>query len=375
MKSATTIIVAAVAGLMALGMVMLYSVGMAQAGERYLLLQLTWAGLGLGACVFATMFDYRKLKPITVAVPLLVVTMILLVLVLIPGIGIERNRATRWIDLGSMNFQPSELAKLTVIIALAAYGTHFRTRMKELKYGLLVPGGVLAVLLYLIYREPDYSTMALLAATSGIVLMISGASWKHALPVALTGFLLFGYKILSSPMRMERIRVWLNPEYDKLDKGYQIDQGILAMGNGGLFGVGLGNGQQKNGFVPEPHTDMIFTMIGEELGVVTLLVVATLMVILICGLYISWKSGDRFGQLLGCGITFLICLQAFINIGVVTRLLPNTGIPLPFISYGGSSLVFMLASLGLLLSIANYSTEPIHADNIDNLDDLSVEER
>ena len=367
---------AAVAGLMALGMVMLYSVGIAQQeGERYLLLQLTWAGLGLGTCVFATMFDYRRLKPITVAVPLLVVTMILLVLVLIPGIGLERNRATRWIDLGSMNFQPSELAKLTVVIALAAYGTHFRTRMKELKYGLLVPGGVLAVLLYLIYREPDYSTMALLAATSGIVLMISGASWKHAIPVALTGFLLFGYKILSSPMRMERIRVWLNPEYDKLDKGYQIDQGILAMGNGGLFGVGLGNGQQKNGFVPEPHTDMIFTMIGEELGVVTLLVVATLMVILICGLYISWKSGDRFGQLLGCGITFLICLQAFINIGVVTRLLPNTGIPLPFISYGGSSLVFMLASLGLLLSIANYSTEPIHADNIDNLDDLSVEER
>ena len=133
---------------LALGMVMLYSVGMAQAGERYLLMQLTWAGLGLVACVLATVFDYRKLKSMTVAVPLLVVTICLLILVLIPGIGLERNRATRWIDLGSMNFQPSELAKLTVIIALAAYGTHFRTRMKELKYGLLVPGGVLAVLLY-----------------------------------------------------------------------------------------------------------------------------------------------------------------------------------------------------------------------------------
>ena len=361
MKWATTILVTAVAGLLALGMVMLYSAGMAQTGERYLLMQLTWGGLGLVSCIIATIVDYRVLKPM--ALPLLILTVVLLALVLVPGIGLERNGARRWFNLGPMNFQPTELAKITLLIALAAYGARFYDKMRDIRYGLLIPGTVLGVALVLIFKEPDYGTTMLIAATVGVVLMIAGANWKYVVPPAVGGLALFALFVDNDPVRKPPIMAFLNPEDHKLGTGYQTWQAELALGSGGVTGLGLGNGRQKLGFVPEHHTDFIFSIIGEELGAVaTLAVVLAFMVILVCGLYIAWKSGDRFGQLLGCGITFMICLQAFINIGVVTSSLPNKGLPLPFISYGGSSLVFTLVSLGLILSIANHAPETVSAD-------------
>ncbi len=356
MKWATTILVAAVAGLMALGMVILYSASMAQTGPRYLLMQMAWGGLGLLACMAATVVDYRRLQ--TFAWPLLAVTLLLLILVLIPGIGVERNGARRWFNLGPMHFQPSELAKVGLIVALAAYGARFQARMHELKRGLLIPGIVLAVALGLIFREPDFGTTLLLAAVSVMVLLVAGADWRYLVPPALAGAALFALAVFNDPVRMKRIMAFLHPDEHKADAGFQAYHAMLALGSGGTTGLGLGNGRQKLGFVPEHHTDFIFSIVGEELGVAaTLAVVVAFMAIVACGLFISWRSGNRFGQLLGCGLTFLIGLQAFINIGVVTSALPNKGLPLPFMSYGGSSLFVMLGVVGLLLSIASRASE------------------
>jgi cell division protein FtsW len=357
MKGATTILVTAVAGLLALGLVMLYSASMAQTGARYLTMQMAWGGIGLVACMGATVFDYRWLQRL--ALPITALTLLLLLLVLIPGIGVMKNGARRWFDLGPMHFQPSELAKIGIIIGLAAYGAHFRDKMHTLKYGLLIPGGIMALALGMIFSEPDFGTTLLIAAVGGMLLLVAGANWKFVIPPAIAGMGMFAVAVFHDPVRMKRITAFLHPEEHRGDTGYQAYQAMLALGNGGTTGLGLGNGRQKLGFVPEHHTDFIFSIIGEELGVVaTLGVVAAFMVLVVCGLYIAWKCGNRFGQLLGVGITFLIGLQAFINIGVVTSALPNKGLPLPFISYGGSSLVFMLTAVGLLLSIANYATEP-----------------
>ena len=356
MKWATTILVTAVAGLLALGLVMLYSASMAQKDAAYLTSQLEWAGIGLVACMATAVLDYRWLQRL--ALPVTAVTLLLLFLVLIPGVGVWKHGARRWFDLGPMYFQPSEMAKIGLIIGLAAYGTRFCDKMHTLKYGLIIPGGILSLGLGMIFMEPDFGTTLLIATVGGIVLLVAGANWKYVIPPAAFGLGLFALAVFNDPVRMKRITAFLHPEQHQSDTGYQAYQSMLALGNGGTTGLGLGNGRQKLGFVPEHHTDFIFSIIGEELGVVaTLGVVVVFMILVVCGLYIAWKSGNRFGQLLGVGITFLIGLQAFINIGVVTSALPNKGLPLPFISYGGSSLVFMLTAVGLLLSIANYADE------------------
>ena len=354
MRYATTTLAFCVAGLLALGIVMLYSAGMSQTGARFLTMQLVWGGLGVVACFVATAIDYRWLKKI--AWPLFGITLLMLVLVLIPGIGIKLNGARRWFDLGPMNFQPSELAKITLLIAIAAWGDLQAKRMKEFKVGLLLPGIAIAITLGLIFSEPDFGTTMLLASVSCILLFVAGSNWKYLVPPMLAGAVAIGVAIMNDPVRMKRIMAFLHPEQHREGAGFQAYQAMLALGSGGTTGLGLGNGRQKLGFVPEHHTDFIFSVIGEELGVVaTIAVVLAFMAIVVSGLYIAWKARDRFGMLLGTGITFLIGLQAFINIGVVTSALPNKGLPLPFISYGGSSLVMMLGSVGILLSIASYS--------------------
>ena len=343
-----------VAGLLALGIVILYSAGMAQPEARYLNMQLVWGGLGLIACFALTIVDYRWFRKI--AFPLLAFALVLLLLVLIPGIGLKLNGARRWFDLGPMNFQPSELAKISLIMALAAWGQLHGRRMSEFKYGLALPGGAITVTLGLIFLEPDYGSTMLLASVCCILLFVAGSNWKYIVPPMAMGAVLIGVSIMNDPLRMKRIMAFLHPEQHREGVGFQSYQAMLALGSGGTTGLGLGNGRQKLGFVPEHHTDFIFSVIGEELGVIaTIGVVLAFMAIVICGLYIAWNARDRFGMILGTGITFLIGLQAFINIGVVTSALPNKGLPLPFISYGPSSLVMMLSGVGILLSIASYS--------------------
>ncbi len=354
MRYATNILAICVAVLLALGIVMLYSAGMSQSGARFRSMQLYGAGLGMLVCFIATAIDYRWLEKI--AFPLFGFSLVLLILVLIPGVGTSKNGAYRWLDLGPMYFQPSELAKISLLIALAAWGQLHGRRMSEFKYGLAFPGIAIALTLGFIFYEPDYGTTMLLATVCCILLFVAGSNWKYIVPPMAGGAVLMGVAIMNNPVRMKRIMAFLHPEQHREGVGFQSYQAMLALGSGGTTGLGLGNGRQKLGFVPEHHTDFIFSVIGEELGVIaTIGVLLAFVAIFICGLYIAWNARDRFGMILGTGITFLIGLQAFINIGVVTSALPNKGLPLPFISYGPSNLVMMLSGVGILLSIASYS--------------------
>jgi cell division protein FtsW len=351
MKVAVTVLVFCVAALLALGMVMLYSSSMAQVGARYLVLQLIWCAFGLVVCLMAAAMDYRWLKKL--AWPLLGVAVLLLGLVLVKHVGVRINGARRWFIFGPARFQPSELAKLALIVALAWYGEHYQRQMATWKRGVVVPALFIGLVLGLVFVEPDRGTTILVASVSGILLLIAGVRWTFILPPVLLALGGLGLSLWHDPMRLKRIFSWVYLEENKSGVGYQAYQAMLALGAGGWTGLGLGNGRQKFGFVPEHHTDFIFSIIGEELGLAaTLLVVAAFVAIVVCGISIAMNARDTFGLLLGSGLTFLIGLQAFINIGVVTSALPNKGLPLPFISYGGSNLLMMLTAVGLLLSIA-----------------------
>ena len=357
MKVAVTILASCVAALLALGMVILYSSSMAQVGAHYLVKQLIGCAIGIALCITAAVLDYRRLKKF--AWPLFALAVVLLALVFLPHIGIRRNGAARWLGYGKTSlFQPSEFAKLALIIALAWYCERFQRQMPTFKRGMVIPGLFIAVVLGLIFKEPDVGNMLLLATVSGVVLLIGGIRLRYFLPPVIAGALAVGTFIYHNPMRSERVYSWMHLEETKKAKGLQAYEAMIALGSGGFTGKGLGDGRQKLGFVPENHTDFIFSIIGEELGLIaTLLVIAAFVAIVFCGIYIAMNSCDTFGFLLGVGITFLIGLQAFINIGVVTGALPNKGLPLPFISYGGSNLLMMLVSVGLLLSIARQARE------------------
>jgi cell division protein FtsW len=359
MKVAVTILVSCVAALLALGMVMLYSSSMAQAGTHYLVKQLVGCAIGLVLCLAAAALDYRRLKKF--AWPLFVLAVLLLALVFVPHIGIRRHGAARWLGYGKTSlFQPSEFAKLALIIVLAWYCEWFQRQMPTLKRGMIIPGLFIGLVLGLIFKEPDVGNMLLLAVVSGVLLLVGGIRLRYFLPPVIIGAVAIGMFIYHNPMRSERVYSWLHLEETKQAKGLQAYQAMVALGNGGITGKGLGDGRQKLGFVPEQHTDFIFSIIGEELGLIaTLLVIVAFVAILFCGIYVALNAVDTFGLLLASGITFLISLQAFINIGVVTSALPNKGLPLPFISYGGSNLLIALASVGLLLSIARQARETV----------------
>ena len=297
--------------------------------------------------------------------------------------GARFNGARRWFRFGGLNFQPSEFAKLALLIALAWYGEHFQRQMPQWKRGLLIPGLLIGLTVGLIFKEPDVGNALVLAAVSGIMLLIAGIRLRYFLPPLLAAAIGVGVFIYYNPVRSDRIHSWLHVEETRRNTGHQAYEAMVALGSGGLTGKGLGDSRQKLGFVPLQFSDFIFSIIGEELGLIaTLLVIAAFVAIVFCGIYIAMNAADTFGLLLGSGITFLIGLQAFINIGVVTGALPNKGLPLPFISHGGSNLLLMLTSVGVLLSIArqareadgsmrNISTErgswPIHLPGAHNL--------
>ena len=371
MKLATTTLVFCVAALLALGMVMLYSSSMVQVGARYFLMQMVWCGLGLAVGSVAMLNDYRLLKKYAVA--LLVLAVVMLALVLVPGIGRKIGGARRWFSFAGVSFQPSEVAKIALIIFVAWYADRYQRQMPTFWRGLARPGLVIGLVLGLIFVEPDRGSTILLAAVCGIMLLLAGVRWKFFVPPFLLAVAGLAVSLLHDPMRMKRIFSWLDLEENKQGVGYQAWQAMLALGSGGWTGLGLGDGRQKLGFVPEHHTDFIFSIIGEELGLVaTLGVVLAFVLLVICGIYIAWRARDTFGQLLAAGITFLIGLQAFINIGVVTSALPNKGLPLPFISYGGSNLLVMLACVGLLLSIARQATQRVAQTESPGFDEMAA---
>jgi cell division protein FtsW len=343
-----------VAALLALGLVMLYSSSMTQVGAHYLMLQLIWCAFGFTLCASATALDYQLLRKF--AWPIFLLALTLLVLVLVPHIGRKINGARRWFDFHGVRFQPSEFAKIALVILLAWYGQHFQRYMHTWNRGVVLPGMFIALVLGLVFVEPDRGTTILLAAVGGALLLLAGARWKFIVPPVVLGAMALAISILFDPMRLKRIFSWWDLEQHKDGVGYQAYQAMIALGTGGWTGLGLGNGKQKLGFVPEDYTDFIFSIIGEELGLIaTLFILLAFVVIVICGIYIALNARDTFGLLLGTGITLLIGLQAAINIGVVTSALPNKGLPLPFISYGGSNLMAMFTCVGILFSIARHA--------------------
>jgi cell division protein FtsW len=354
MKAVTTLLVFCVGALLSLGLVMLYSAGMLKEGARYegahyLLMQLIWGGMGvLIAGLLAAVLDYRWVKKCSW--PLLVLSIACLVLVL--AIGVKTNGARRWLRFGPFNFQPSELAKLALIVAVAYYGDRYQRFMSGFGRGLVVPGLIISVVLGLVFVEPDRGTTVLLAMVGGIMLVLAGTRLWFIFPPLVIGATSLAYCLWEDPVRRRRILSWLDPESHKQDAGYQVWRSMVGIGSGGVEGLGLGNGRQK-AFVPERHTDFIFSVVGEELGLIaTLATIVAFIVLMFCGIYIARRARDTFGFLLASGITFLIGLQSAINIGVVTGALPNKGLPLPFVSYGGSNLLLMLCCVGILLSIA-----------------------
>lgn len=360
MRTAITLLVFTSGALLCLGLVILYSAGLrpgaAEWGARFLYNQLIWAGLGLVSCGAMAAMDYRAMKK--VAWVIFGVAVVMLILVLVPVIGTKLHGARRWFRLGGFSFQPSELGKLALVIILAFYGEKYQRLMPTFWRGLVVPGVIMGTVLGLIFVEPDRGTTILMALVGGAMLLVAGVRWSYLIPPAIAGGIALAYSLWHDPVRARRILSWLNPEEHRNGVGWQSWQSTIALGAGGWTGVGLGNGRQKLGFVPEHSTDFIFSVIGEEMGLVaTMSVVILFVVLVLSGLYIAFHARDMFGFLLGTGLTFLIGLQACINIGVVTAALPNKGLPLPFISYGGSNLLLMMTCVGVLLSIAVRATD------------------
>jgi len=358
MKAATSLLLFSVLGLLVLGIVMLVSASTGQPQAKYLIMQPIWAGVGLIALLVAASGDYRWLKRFW-WVPLLLAVGAL-VLVLVPQVGLERNGARRWLGVGRFTLQPSEFAKVALIIALAWYGERYQRFMGQFRRGVVYPGLGIAVVLALIFKEPDVGTTMLLACVSCMMLLLAGIRWRYIAPPVMLAVIALAVFIVHDPMRSARLYSWMHPEETKLETGRQTYQAVAALGSGGVQGVGLGEGRQKLGFVPEHHTDFIFSVIGEELGLIaTLGVLLAFLMIVLCGVYIAWNAADTFGMLIAAGIACLIALQVIINVGVVTGALPNKGLALPFISYGGSNLVLMMGCIGLLINIGRQAARHV----------------
>ncbi|RYD83793.1 MAG: putative lipid II flippase FtsW [Verrucomicrobiaceae bacterium] len=347
-------LVLAVAALLVLGVVMLFSTSaFAQDAHGnpmfFIKRQAMWLGVGVIVCIAAALIDYHFWQKTWWI--WFVLSAVLLLLCFVPPIGQRINGSARWIKLGFTNFQPSELAKLAAIAGLAWWFARDDLAAREFRRGFLYPIAGVSVLMVLIVFEIDLGATALIGATTYMIMFVAGTRLRYLVPLVVLGLVALGLAIVYMPERTGRFLAFLYPETYPKD-AYQARQGLIALGSGGVEGLGLGNGRQKMAYLPFAHTDFIFPMIGEELGLrATLAVVFTYIVIVLCGGIISVHARDRFGLLLGFGFTTLIALQAAVNIGVTTELLPNKGMPLPLISYGGSNLVLCLLGIGILISI------------------------
>ncbi len=325
--------------------------------------QLIWGLLALVAGVIAARMDYHRWR--FLAVPVFGVAVILLALVFVPGVGAKIGGSRRWLHFGSFGFQPSEFAKFALILVMAWWMAREQRYASDFSRGAVLPGGVLAVAAGLIFLEPDFGT-TLLAATVGMAIMYAGGTRViYLILFAISGLSVFSLAIMRDEVRLHRILAFLDPDKYSQTYSFQLVSSITAFIAGGLSGVGLGQSMQKQYYLPEAHTDFIFAIIGEELGVfATVAVVLLFAGIFFCGLRISYRSSDIFGRLLAFGITMMITLQAAINIGVVTGCLPTKGLPLPFISFGGSSLIMSLVEIGVLINIAQHDQNPVKGDDV-----------
>lgn len=351
------ILLSAILALLAIGVVMVYSSSAVKGylyyndPYHYFKADLIWVVIGLAAMLFCMRLDLGFLRKW--AKPALYVSLALLLMVKIPGLGREVNGATRWIGLGPLSIQPSEVIKLSMVLIMAHILALDPHRVQSFGKGVLPILGLLVLVAGLIMLQPDLGTTLVIAGTTFCLLIAAGARTSHLLSLGGSGFALVAAAIAAAPYRMRRILAFLDPWADPAGKGYQTIQALLALGPGGLFGLGLGQSRQKFLYLPENHTDFIFAMIGEELGFVGASIVVLLFFLFAWrGFKVAMGASDAFNSLLAVGLTAMIALQAMVNMGVVSGMLPVTGITLPFLSYGGTSLVFTMLGVGVLLNLS-----------------------
>ncbi len=349
----------AIMALLAVSVVMVYSsssvVALTHYGDPayFMKRQILWVLIGLAGMAVAMHTDHRVFADQRAVLGLLVIALALLALTFLPHLGREINGARRWLRLGALTFQPSELAKFAVVVYLSYYIAKKGDRIRDFMNGLVPAFVVAGLFLGVMAVQPDFGSAMMLGGVAFILLFAGGARIAHLAGVALSLLPLIYIAVTGTSYRARRIFAFLDPWADPTGAGHQIIQSFLAFGSGGIFGRGLGEGRQKLLFLPERHSDFIYAVIGEELGLIGALAVAALFCIVLWrGVRVALRSGEQFGSLLALGITMLICLQAFINMAVVTGLLPTKGTVLPLVSYGGSAIVITMAAAGVLLNIS-----------------------
>ncbi|MGG1367189.1 stage V sporulation protein E [Priestia megaterium] len=346
--------------LLTIGLIMVYSASAVWATYKFndsfffAKRQLLFAGLGVCAMFVIMNIDYWMWR--TWAKPIVIICFVMLVLVLIPGVGLVRNGSQSWIGVGAFSIQPSEFMKFAMIIFLSKYLSENQKKITSFRKGML-PALLLVFLPFgIIMMQPDLGTGTVLVGTCLVMIFVSGAKVSHFAGLGLLGVAGFVGLVLSAPYRIKRITSFLNPWEDPLGSGFQIIQSLYAIGPGGLLGLGLGQSRQKFFYLPEPQTDFIFAILAEELGFIGGTLVLLLFSLLLWrGIKVALGAPDLYGTFLALGIISMVAIQVMINIGVVTGLMPVTGITLPFLSYGGSSLTLMLAAVGVLLNVSRYS--------------------
>lgn len=346
--------------LLGIGLIMVFSSSSVTASivnhdpYYYFKKQLMWACIGIVAMFITMKINFNRLKDF--AIPLLAFSLICLALVLTP-LGIDVNGSTRWFALGPVRFSPAELTKLAMVLFLAKLMEANLSKITSFTKGVLPYLFIYGVAGLLIMMQPDLGTAFAMAGTVFCMLMVAGAKWSHLWGMIGAGMAAVAIAIRLAPYRMERIVAFQDPWKYANDEGFQTIQSLYALGSGGLFGMGLGRSRQKFFYLPEQHTDFIFAILGEELGFIGVMLVILLFLLFARrGFKIAMNAPDTFCSLLAAGLTCMIVFQAAINIGVVSGALPVTGITLPFISYGGTSLLFSMAGVGLLLNISRYSS-------------------
>lgn len=339
------------------GLVMLFSASYARAyndtgnSAYYFIRQLGFAVLGTVVMLALSRLNYQFYNRFSL--PLLAASVVLLVLVLL--MGSEEGGAKRWLRLG-ISFQPSEIAKLAVVLAFATLMSNNRDRMRDWRYGFLPYLVILGVVAGLLYLEPHLSATLIILAVGFVMMVLGGTKPKHLLLLALLGVALVGVYLGTKGYTSDRFTAWHDPDSYAQTEGYQVLQSQYAIGSGGFLGLGFGKSRQKYLYLPEEHNDYIFAIICEELGLVGALAVLVLFSLLILrGYWIAMHARDRFGMLAAAGLSTLLAIQVFLNIGVVTNFLPSTGISLPFFSYGGTALVLQMAEMGIILSISRWT--------------------
>jgi cell division protein FtsW len=334
-----------------LGLVVLFSASQAMHDDPTVLLrkQSIWLVIATIAGAIAMLVNLEALRPYVYY--LAGASVLVLVLVMVPGIGVRVNGAQRWIDFGPMRLQVSEIGKLGLLFMMAHYLASYRRDLDDFLKGYFVPCTLLATICGLIIIEPDFGTAFLCGLVGGVMMFLAGVRLLYLIPTGILGVGLFSLAVYLDPIRLQRVTSFLDVEANRSDSAYQLWQGILAFGAGGIHGVGLGSGRQQMSFLPEAHTDFIFAIVGEELGLLfTIGVVVLFMTLFFVGLLQLKRAPNLYQYLLVMGALLFVTFQALINIGVVTGCLPTKGMSLPFISYGGSNLVFMFVLMGIILN-------------------------